>query len=59
MPAQKRSSETVTANTALEDDDLMLLGHCNNKHEQQPEETEDDDDVADGTPSQLYDSVTN
>ncbi|XP_022724271.1 putative E3 ubiquitin-protein ligase RING1a isoform X2 [Durio zibethinus] len=40
MPAQKRSSEAVSANTALEDDDPMLLDHCNN-HEQHRQETED------------------
>ncbi|XWS18417.1 hypothetical protein CRYUN_Cryun32bG0042100 [Craigia yunnanensis] len=40
MPAQKRSSEAVSANTALEDDDPILLDHCNN-HEQHPQETED------------------
>ena len=56
MPAQKRSSEAVSANTALEDDDPMLLDHCNN-HEQHPQET--GDAAADGTPSQLWFSVTN
>ncbi|XWS12620.1 hypothetical protein CRYUN_Cryun37aG0105700 [Craigia yunnanensis] len=40
MPAQKRSSEAISANTTLEDKDPMRLDHCN-KHEQHPQETED------------------
>ncbi|XVF40460.1 hypothetical protein PTKIN_Ptkin01aG0115400 [Pterospermum kingtungense] len=44
MPAQKRSSEALTANTALQDNDPMLFGHCSNNHEQHPQETEDESD---------------